>query len=419
MRRAGYKEGSCATTERELFLRSETAVQAVEACNHCPVLDRCHQNLATIALQIASPMPVVVAGEVVQTSVERPINYHTLPELPYDGKQGLDLLRQGLLGDNLLPSTLINPAVDALIQAYDAQDTLHLREHMGDLYVPSWRILANALKKYDYHSRTILADYQKVFPIADCFFNDMMALSSMGFARLHVRRLAIRHSPDEYRELFAKYQDNPDLTPTRIRQLALVDIHYPDCAVQDYLLRLQLVAAHYKEVPRPILRTICASHKGANVTHAIEKWQETYDSIRQEPYYSTFPDWLVRYAAGVSPKRRKSQISKWNLFFRTRVESLDAGWQEKNARSRHEAIASNTHIDPEDHVLREEAISEVMGLLCTLPLIEQQAVAYTYGLEIFLDVELDLHILRTQLKTDNVEQHVKEHILPKLRRHMP
>ncbi len=414
----GCIDGACMTTERALFEQNDNLEQAVKACSQCPALQRCQQNMASIAMQIASPTPIVVAGETVQTHVARPVKeYLDPPELPYDGERGLHLLRQELIGEVVTASRPKRITRDALIGAYDAQDPCNMRESLGEWYEPGWDTLTGALRRYDYRIKaTILTDHQKVFPIADCFFRDMLALGNMGFARSRLHRLAIRHSPNEYRQLFTKHQDNPDLTPTTIRCLATFsDIHYPDCAIEDYLLRVKLFANYYKEVPRFALKRICAEHNSMSAVKAVERWQETYESLQQQPYYRTFPDWLVAYAALSRAKGRKKYIARWYSFFGTRLESLDRGWNEKNTRSRHEQVTVNTYMDPETTVLQAEAVSETIGLLKKLSLLERKAVAYTYDLEIFADEDVDIQTLQTQLGTNNIEQYVEEHIIPKLR----
>ncbi len=417
------RTGNCATTDRELFWSEATAPEAIAACQRCPMLEPCQEALGALAVTF-EPFTDgrVIAGQYWRWRVERPrISADLPPPLPEDPAQSLELLRQqnlyARLGGGSL-SAKIRPVFETLVSTYDTQDEHNFKEVLGDMYMLGWRLLARSLLFYNaLQWRTAFSDQPKVFAIADRYFASIIGLNAVGFTDwLHMPGLAIRHGPEYFKELYARYADNPDVTPSGIRQLVVGhDICFPEHAIQDYFGRLQLLRGIYPTMPQWLLRRRAQQHLKTGIA-GVDAWRRSYDALRADPANAGREDWLLQAAALQRPAVRRKYLSRMTAFFRLNTLTPIQFDAVGEYGSLHERIAGDSYADPEAYVERDDAKRRILERLAGLTPDERAVIILVFGLETMLDCDApDEHHLRMLYNTQDLAAYATNVLLPKLR----
>jgi hypothetical protein len=420
------ESGNCIPDDEQLFTRPDMVDEAIALCEACPVLAACRERIGTVALGNLWDDEGVIAGKYYRWRIDKSEQYRgdieDIGPYPTDAPSTLAAMRLAIRRDNVAGAYEIGkglrPRFDALKEAYEQRGSHGFDIALGDvLYKKAWKGFGAGMRMYRLgrgEVKRTFEDVDQLCDVADIFFGDIVRFAGMKWEERRVVGLALRQPPDDIRALFEKYESHPDVSPTYLRLLIAHDTTMPQRAIDDYLLRLQVVREQFKgKLPDSMIKLACATSETVICVKTLARWHNTYKELAQQPQYRQYEDWLLRYAAGLSPASRQKRLGKWNTFFRTKYfeVSLDAT-RGHTSLSLHGSVADGGISIEESFVQRET----ILGLVDGLAVAERDAVLWAYDLSVLLGEDPpEEDVLRKALGTDDVAAYVEAIILPKVR----
>ena len=402
--------------DKNVFFKSDDGQtgpeNAIESCKRCGNLEWCGLNLGDIAMRLSSydQDSAVIAGNLVQWRVSRPVPDDPEGPLPEDGDLALEYLRVSLADLDKIPTRIkriVQDRADAikipLQETYDSESCSYDQEDI-DLGVDRF---ARALIASTPDVRKSFRDGNPVFKdMAHRFLEDAVALRSLGIRRPF--NSALRHGPEYFRDLIEKYADNSDVNRFVINISTERDTRSPDHAVQDYLLRLAIYRQFYKDDPDVDDYTIqycCSRYVMKSCYRKIEEWRNKYAHLTQKyENDNRFEPWMLKQAALYSAGRQQQRFL--DFIFRVKTaRDLRLDSQDNYGRQKHETTADPNAIDPEAQTVQRDTIKNFLAQFSGP---QRDAIILVYDLDWLLDevVVQDAETLLDMLGTDNLDTYV-------------